>query len=294
MPTELRALRAEDADAVAELFVAAFGDARRMDGGEIREWLRNDALQPENLRVLVDDGAVAGYGDIWIAGGTADVDVAAPGRWGEVFDWAEDRARREGAERVHSFFVEGHELEEIVAARGYRPVRAMYTMEIKLGDEPPPTPVPVGGIVIRPYRHPDDEQRTYEAQEESFADHWGHNAQPIETWREFSVKQTGFDPSLWLLACDGDEVAGLALNFRERSGDPGYGWVGTLGVQRAWRRRGIGEALLHHSFRALHQCGRRRVRLAVDAKSLTGATRLYERAGMQVIRQSNTWQLELT
>ncbi len=289
---ELRALRDEDADAVAQLFFEAFGDARRMDGNEIREWLRNEALQPENLRVLVEEGEVVGYGDIWNAGGTVDLDAAAPGRWGEIFDWAEERARVEGAERVHSF-VTGHELEEVAEARGYRPIRASYTMEIDFGDDVPRPTDEIDGIELRGYRHPADEQRIYEAQEEAFADHWGHNPQTIEVWREFSVKQLNFDPSLWFLAWDGEEIAGLALNFAERSGDPGYGWVGTLGVRRAWRRRGIGEALLRHSFRALHERGQRRVRLAVDAESLTGATRLYERAGMQVIRQMDTWQLVL-
>jgi mycothiol synthase len=290
---ELRELRDEDADAVADLFVAAFGESRRMDGGEIREWLRNEALQAENLRVLVDEGTVVGYGDIWITAGTIDLDAAAPGRWAEIFDWAEERARAEGVQRVRSFFVEGHELEDFVTARGYRPIRASYTMEIELSEDPPAVPAALEGIEIRPYRHPEDEGRTYEAQEESFEDHWDHNPQPIETWREFGVKQTNFDPSLWFLALAGVEVAGLSLNFAERSGDPGYGWVGTLGVRRAWRRRGLGEALLRHSFRALHERGQRRVRLAVDAESLTGATRLYERAGMRVIRQANTWELDL-
>jgi ribosomal protein S18 acetylase RimI-like enzyme len=290
---ELRELREEDADAVAALFVEAWGESRRMDGGEIREWLRNEALKPENLGVLVEDGAVLGYVDIWIAAGTVDIDAAAPGHWDEVFDWAETQARVQGVVSARTFFVEGHELESLMTARGYRPVRASYTMEIELAEAPPPAPAAIDGIDIRAYRPDEDEQRTYEAQEESFADHWDHSPQPIETWREFGVKQTNFDPTLWLLACDGPEVAGLCLNFPERSGDPGYGWVGTLGVRRAWRRRGIGEALLRHSFRALHDRGRRSVRLSVDAESSTGAARLYERAGMRVIRQSNTWQLSL-
>jgi ribosomal protein S18 acetylase RimI-like enzyme len=282
---ELRELRDEDADAVAALFVTSFGESRRMDGDEIREWLRNEALQPDNLRVLVADGVVVGYGDLWSAAGTIDLDAAAPGRWDVIYDWAE--------ERVRAFFVEGHELEQLVTARGYQAIRASYTMEIELGDDLPAAPPPIAGIEIRPYRHPEDEQRTYDAQEQSFEDHWDHTPQTIETWREFSVKQSNFDPSLWLLAVEGDEVAGLSLNFLERSGDPGYGWVGTLGVRREWRRRGIGEALLRHSFRALHERGQRRVRLSVDAESLTGATRLYERVGMRVIRQSNTWELAL-
>jgi mycothiol synthase len=289
---ELRELRDEDADAVATLFVEAWGESRRMDGDEIRGWLRNEALQPEHLRVLVEDGAVVGYVDVWIDGGTVDIDAAAPGRWAEVFDWAEAHARARQVARARAFVVESHDVERFLDARGYTAIRASFTMEIELEDVPP-APVAVDGIELRPYRPVEDEQRTYEAQEEAFEDHWGHNPQSIETWREFSVKQANFDPSLWFLAWDGDEVAGLSLNFPERSGDPGYGWVGTLGVRRAYRRRGIGEALLRHSFRALHDRGRRRVRLSVDAESSTGAARLYERAGMQVLRQSNTWQLEL-
>ena len=289
--SELRELREEDADAVAELFVEAFGESRRMDGGEIREWLRNEALKPENLRVLVDDGAVVGYVDVWTEPPTMDVDAASIGRWAELFDWAEGRAPALGVERVRTFFVEGHPLEHIVRARGYRNVRASYTMEIELGEESPGAPGIVAGIALRPYRAGIDERATYEAQEEAFEDHWDHTPQTFETWREFGVKQTNLDPSLWFLAWDGDDVVGLSLNFLERSGDPGYGWVGTIGVRRAWRRRGIGEALLRLSFKALHARGQRRVRLSVDAESITGATRLYERVGMRTIRQSNTWEL---
>jgi ribosomal protein S18 acetylase RimI-like enzyme len=291
--SRLRPLRAEDADAVAALFGEAWGESRRMDGGEIREWLRNEALNPEHLRVLVEDGAVTGYVDIWIAAGTMDVDAAAPGRWDEVFSWAESEGRANGAERARTFFVEGHDLTSFAAARGYRAVRASYTMEIELGDEAPPLAAPIDAIEIRAYREGVDEVRTYEAQEESFEDHWDHTAQSIETWREFSVKQTNFDPSLWFLAWAGDELAGFVLAYPERSGDPGSGWVGTIGVRRPHRRRGVGEALLRHSFRALHERGYRHVRLSVDAESPTGAVRLYERVGMRVVRQSNTWQLDL-
>jgi mycothiol synthase len=88
-------------------------------------------------------------------------------------------------------------------------------------------------------------------------------------------------------------VAGASLNYPERAGDPGQGWVGTLGVRRAWRRRGVGEALLRRSFALLHARGLRKVRLGVDAENLTGATRLYERVGMNVLRRSNTWEREL-
>ncbi len=59
------------------------------------------------------------------------------------------------------------------------------------------------------------------------------------------------------------------------------GWVNLLGVRRPWRRRGVALALLQHSFREFYARDRRKVGLGVDAQSLTGATRLYEKAGMR-------------
>ena len=291
--SQVRQLREDDGDAVAALFVEGWGESRRMDGAEIREWFNNQALKPENLLVFEHEGCVAGYFDVWLEEDVADLDLAAPGFWDEAFDHAENRARALGAKRVRSFVVEEHELGDLVAARGYRRIRSSWTMEVEFGVEAPAEPVLPDGIAIRPYRHPEDEQRVYEAAQEAFADHWEFHPVPIETWREFSVKTRNFEPDLWLVAWDGDEVAGASLNYPERGGDPGYGWVGTLGVRRAWRRRGLGEALLRRSFKALHARGYRKVRLSVDAENPTGATRLYERAGMRVVRQSNTWERQL-
>jgi mycothiol synthase len=288
-----RPLREDDADTVARLFVEAFGDARRMDGDEIREWIRNESLDPEHLLVLETGGEVVGYFDVWLEGEVVDVDVAAPGIWDEALDAAENKARALGAKRVRTFFVEGHELEELAAHRGYGRIRTSWTMEIEFGVEAPAEPVVPEGIEIRPYVHPGDERAVYEAHVEAFADHWEYHTEPYEQWRQFSVEARNFDPTLWFVAWAGDEVAGYALNYPERPGDPGYGFVGTLGVRRPWRRIGLGEALLRRSFAALHARGKRRVRLSVDAENPTGATRLYERVGMNVLRQSGTWQREL-
>ncbi len=73
------------------------------------------------------------------------------------------------------------------------------------------------------------------------------------------------------------------------------GWVGSLSVRRPWRRRGLGLALLLHSFHALQERGKARVGLGVDAQNLTGATRLYEKAGMHSDprRQWSVYEKEL-
>ncbi|MDX6477139.1 MAG: mycothiol synthase [Gaiellaceae bacterium] len=288
-----RQLRREDAEDVARLFVAGWGDLRRMDAGDICEWFDNEALKPSNLLVLVEDDRVVGYFDVWPEGETADLDLAAPGFWGQAMDHAEDHARVLGAKRARTFVAEDHELVPIVRARDYRTIRTSWTMEIELGLEAPAEPVVPAGVEIRPYRHPDDEQRVFDTVQDAFADHWDFRPDTIENWREFMVRSRTFDPDLWLVAWGADDVAGVSLNQSERAGDPGYGWVATLGVRRKWRRRGLGEALLRRSFAALHGRGLRKVRLSVDAENPTGATRLYERAGMSVLHRFDRWEREL-
>ncbi len=154
----------------------------------------------------------------------------------------------------------------------------------------PPDPVWPENIELRPYT-PDLLRAVYEADEEAFQDHWGHVRLDFETWEHFAVKREGFDPGLWLLAFDGGEIAGYALCSYEQ--EQGEGWVNELGVRRPWRRKGLGLAFLHHAFGEFYRRGERKVLLNVDSQNLTGATRLYTRAGMRVALQADTYELEL-
>src|SRR5436305_9056471 len=125
----LRELREDDADQVARLFVEGWGEARQMDGDEIRQWLHTKSFQPENMLVLVDsDDRVVGYFDVWHQGESVDLDLTAPGIWDEALDQAENRARALGARRVRTFVVEGHGFMERLSERGYRPIRSSWTM----------------------------------------------------------------------------------------------------------------------------------------------------------------------
>jgi ribosomal protein S18 acetylase RimI-like enzyme len=127
---------------------------------------------------------------------------------------------------------------------------------------------------------------------EAFAcDPFFHDATP-SNFREFYLNARGFDPSLWLLAWDNEEVAAFILAFPENAGDESLGWVESLGVLPQWRRRGLGAALLRWAFRELHARGLRKVGLGVDGGNETGAVRLYERVGMRVVRQGDNWILD--
>jgi ribosomal protein S18 acetylase RimI-like enzyme len=85
----------------------------------------------------------------------------------------------------------------------------------------------------------------------------------------------------------------MALCSSFLGNNPDLGFVNTLGVRRPWRRRGLGEALLQHAFGEFYRRGRKQVGLGVDASSLTGATRLYEKVGMHVAQQVDLYELEL-
>lgn len=179
---------------------------------------------------------------------------------------------------------------------GFEPMRHSWTMTIDL-DVSPPAPSWPEGITLRAFRNPQDLEAVYRATTDAFRDHWGFVEVPFEEgfrqWKHASVDRGVFDPRLWLIAVDGEAIAGFALCRPRVAEDPEMGWVDTLGVRRPWRKRGLGLALLLHAFAVLRATGAQRVGLGVDAASLTGATRLYTRAGMQVLRESTSFELEL-
>ena len=118
----------------------------------------------------------------------------------------------------------------------------------------------------------------YETHQETFADQPDFERDPFDEWQQWSYREP-FDPELWFLALDGDELAGVLLGRGERGGDATLGWVNILGVRVPWRGRGLGLALLQHAFREFQRRGRARAGLGVDGAN-PSAVRLYERAGM--------------
>jgi mycothiol synthase len=169
-------------------------------------------------------------------------------------------------------------------SRGYEHIRYFWKMGIDLDEEPPQPEWPEGIRFERARRG--EEREVFDASEEAFQDHWDHHPHEYDEWRQWMVDTEFYDPELWLLARDEDEIAGLSLLFL----DPGEGWVGVLGVRRPWRKRGLGRALLLASFHEIRGRGKPRAVLGVDAANPTGATRLYEGAGMRVISEAAAYR----
>lgn len=174
----------------------------------------------------------------------------------------------------------------VIVRRGWR---MLTTME-----GPPPSPIWPEGIHVRTADLDVDLVAIAAADREAFRDHWGFVETPVEEeleqWRHWVENDPDIIPALWLLAIDGDEIAGMSLCYPKTDDDPRIGYIGDLSVRRRWRCKGLGLALLHHSFGEFYTRGIHKVALHTDSENLTGATRLYERAGMRVDRCYNQYR----
>ena len=92
---------------------------------------------------------------------------------------------------------------------------------------------------------------------------------------------------------DGGCVAGFALGRSYLPLDLSRGVVASLAVRPARCRRGLGLALLRNALGEFRRRGCASVELLVDSESLTGALRLYERAGMRAFQTQLIYEKEL-
>jgi mycothiol synthase len=184
---------------------------------------------------------------------------------------------------------------ELLAELGFTQVSAFRLMETALDAEPAEPRWPEG-VTVRAAAEADDEA-VYRARCAAFKDHRGHVDAPFEQgfahWKHVMKGDPFYDRLLWFVAEQDGEVAGFVYSFNGTGDNPKMGWVHSLGVLRPWRRKGLGRALLLHSFRAFRELGLKRAGLGVDADSLTGATRLYEQAGMQAVEEYLSFEKEL-
>jgi mycothiol synthase len=185
--------------------------------------------------------------------------------------------------------------ETLLAAAGYQPARYYLRMVIDLSaDAPKPVPTPES-IVLRAFRDADADA-LYAAYMESFSEHWGfEHPRPREWWAERrDSESSGFDPSLWLIATDGEEIAGFTVARTHTDGNGvTHGYVGDLGVRPRWRGRRLGEALLTRTLETFRERGLPYARLDVDTENTTGAVRLYTKVGMEPRPSFTIWEQDL-
>ena len=108
------------------------------------------------------------------------------------------------------------------------------------------------------------------------------------------LDQPSFDPTLWVIAWDGDEVAGGVINAihptENESLGVSRGWLHSVFTRRPWRKRGLANALIARSLLAIKERGMDYGVLGVDADNPTVALGLYERIGFVVAERSTAWR----
>jgi ribosomal protein S18 acetylase RimI-like enzyme len=293
----VRAATLDYAPTVAALRTAyqmAEGDPTTISADEqLNDW-QGSNLAEDAIVVLAPDGSLAAHADILnrrfvlvsVYGGVQPQQRHRGlgtylARWGEA--WTRDHmdcAPADAEIAVQHYINAKNELaRRLIQALGYTHVRSVYVMRIVM-DQPPEAPVPVAGLRIRAFVPGQDERATFDTVEDAFRDLWGRPPGDFERWLSMTERERR-DLNLWYLAEDdrSGELAGVCL---ARLVPGGGGWVGSVGVRRAWRQRGLALALLRSAFGEFYRRGERDVGLSVDAENPTGASRLYTRAGMQV------------
>ena len=197
--------------------------------------------------------------------------------------------------RILGTFAEGRNAGANAMAErfGYEPARWFFDMERGgLGSDLPDIPPLPDGIEVRPVT-PDQLRTIWRADVEAFRDHWGGGDESDEAFERF-LDSPDHDPSLWMVAWDGDEVVSACINViypheNEAIGRR-RGWLESVFTRRAWRRRGIGGGLIDRSLHALAERGMDTAALGVDADNPTGALHLYESHGFVVTERGTAWR----
>jgi mycothiol synthase len=288
-----------DLEAVADVFIADDLD----DAGEIvldadfirAVWNRADFDLGTGAWVVVDaTGTIVAYGhavrdapDVVGSWGIVHPTHRRLGLGSALLDRIELRAAQllaglPASRFRHSINAGDSAAAAMLHARGLRPVRHFWHMGIDLEGSVEPGGAP-DGIEIGGIGTPEDLPVVHAVLAASFAEDWGYHPEPFDRWAEEYANDPTYDPELWLLAQDGAVPVGALA-----AGD--HGWVGEVGVLASHRGRGIAAALLRRSFATFAERGVRRVMLNVDAENPTGATALYERVGMRVIKRWDLWE----
>jgi mycothiol synthase len=184
----------------------------------------------------------------------------------------------------------------LLAGAGYEPVRYFFDMlrpDLDGVDEPP---LP-DGMEIRTVNDLAGYRRLFAADSEAFMDHWGGFDASEGRFQQW-LTDPNFDPSLFVIAWDGDEIAGAVINAIDAEENAAFqrrrGVLDSVFVRRPWRRRGLAAALVGRSLALLRERGMASAWLGVDADNPTGALGVYERAGFGVHLRSSAYHKPMT
>ncbi|MCZ6689150.1 MAG: GNAT family N-acetyltransferase [Planctomycetota bacterium] len=298
-------------------------DACRDEDGLVRVFSPEDLAQQVARQANIDpleDYVVAEVEGAVVAWGSADYRQEVDGAWvfylsawvvpawrrrgigRAILRWQEERMR-ERATRIQDTgprFLQGWAWEsqsaknELLVSEGYSPFSFYAYMVRPTLEDIPDTSLP-DGIEVRPVR-PEHYRTIFESENEAFRDHPGHSEGTENDFDAFTKEPT-FDPSLWRVAWDGDEVAGMVRSFIREPENAEFGrkrgYAESISVRRPWRRKGVARALLGMSLHALQERGMEEAALEVSLANPNEALTLYESVGFEVTKKITSYRKPL-
>jgi mycothiol synthase len=290
MPPRVRPPSEADAPSVLQVIVAR--DVADLGVPDFTlEDLRADWATPglaleHDARVADGGGRLSGYA---ILLGDDAVVVVHPDAEGEgtgtvLRRWAEARASERGTSVLRQFaYGRNDRARALLREAGYTPAQHYFRLRAELAAVPAPVEAPLRAF------EPRDEAAVHRLIEDAFTEIEGHTPMTLEQWRAKGAEKAGHDPSLWLVAEDGDDLVGAALGERwERA----TGYVAELAVARRARGGGLGRALLLGLFAAFRRAGLTHAELSVHGRN-RGALALYESVGMRTTWEAERWEKAL-
>ena len=220
--------------------------------------------------------------------GPVDPSFEGQGLGSSIIDWTETETRSRigqgSTARLWNSVQAGNAgAIALLESRGYATIRSFWEMTLDLDGSFEAGAVPEG-VTIRPVVMEVDGPAAQSVVNTAFRSHFGHVEETFEEWLTQQEADDTWDPTLGLLA----ELEGTIVGFSNNGVIDGVGYVFELGVLPEMQGRGIGRALLRHSFAMLAGRGIAKGRLGVDTQNVTGAVELYRSIGMTQVSERRT------
>jgi len=184
----------------------------------------------------------------------------------------------------------------LLECSGYQPKRYFYEMLRPTLADILESPLP-GGLEIRPVE-PEHYPAIWKSVDETSQDEWGYKKPTDQDYQDW-LASPRFQPDLWQVAWDvhTNSVVGHVLTFIDQDENKQLnrkrGYTEGIGVDQSWRRRGLARALISRSLQAQKAAGMTESALVSDSVNSSGATRLYESCGFQVVKHDTVYRKPL-
>jgi ribosomal protein S18 acetylase RimI-like enzyme len=263
-----------------------------------------------DLVVAEADGRIRGYGIVYwrdlVDGGRIVVghpilapDTRTPESMETLLGWLDERLEAVGTglttprpDYASAFTWDDNRLATAwFETHGWTTVAKAYEMLRRSMADIPEIALP-DGLEIQPVTAA-DAGRVWDALVEGFRDH-RHKPEATDEDRERFLDNPVHDPSLWVIAFDGDEIAGGVVNIidPEENAETGVnqGYVDAVFTRPAWRRRGLARSLVAQSLLRLRERGMASAMLGVDGANPNQAMTLYEDVGFEIAATELEWR----